>query len=222
MKTLNLLSLVFLFFIWGCNNTKPDESIPEIESKTTIEKPNSNPVVESSTIEKKENTKKSAKKGDPTSTDFRERLKATEPATKAEFQNWLPESLGELTRIAFTKTRISQDDIASAGAIYKNGDVKKLELSIVDGASKDGLLAINSHYIAHNSELSSTNPSGYEKTYVHKGLKALETYVKDNNFYRILLFHNTRFGITIESYGLSHDELWSIIEQIKFETLNEL
>ena len=113
MKTLNLLSLVFLFFIWGCNNTKPDESIPEIESKTTIEKPNSNPVVESSTIEKKENTKKSAKKGDPTSTDFRERLKATEPATKAEFQNWLPESLGELTRIAFTKTRISQDDIAS-------------------------------------------------------------------------------------------------------------
>lgn len=198
MQLRYILTFTLFLLFWSCNTktAQEEKNIPEEKSKTVKEK--------------------------PLTGDFRERLKATEPATEAEFQNWLPESLGELTRIEFTTTRISQDDIASAGAIYKNGDVKKLELSIVDGASKDGLLAINSHYIAHNSELSSTNHSGYEKTYVHKGLKALETYVKYNNFYRILLLHNTRFGITIESYGLSHDELWSVIEQINFETLNEL
>ncbi len=198
MKLLYIVTLAFFSLIWSCNSktTQEEKNFPEEKAKTIKEK--------------------------PLTGDFRQQLKATEPATEKEFQEWLPERLGEFTRVEFTKSRISQSDVASAGAIYTNGDAKKIEISIVDGASKDGLLAINYHYIAHNSELSNTNGSGYEKTYVHNGLKALETYSKNDNFYRILLLHNTRFGITIESYGVNHEELWNAIDQIKLEKLNEL
>ncbi|MTE26070.1 hypothetical protein [Winogradskyella ouciana] len=157
----------------------------------------------------------------PKSNDFREQLKATDPATEAQFQNWLPENLGDFKRSEFTKTRISQNDIASAGAIYVNGD-KRLELAIVDGASKDGLLAINSHYMAQNLKLDNTNASGYEKTYERNSLKVLETYIKKDNFYRALFLYNMRFGIKIESHGLNNDELWQVIDTLNLEKLNDL
>jgi hypothetical protein len=197
MKLVYIITLAFISLLWSCNSKTAKEKNTPIEKTKTVEE-------------------------QPLTGDFREQLKATEPATEQQFQSWLPERLGDFTRVEFTKSRVQQSDIASAGAIYKNGDAKKIELSIVDGASKDGLLAINSHYIAHNSELSSNNGSGFEKTYEHNGLKALETYSKNDNFYRILLFHNTRFGITIESYGISHEELWNAIDQIELETLNKL
>lgn len=169
--------------------------------------------------ETKTNTVQVNKKAN-NSIDFRERLKTTEPATEAQFHSWIPTSLGAFNRVEFTTSRISQNDIASAGAIYKNGGEKKLELAIVDGASKDGLLAINPHYIAHNSDLNSKIVSGYEKTYEHNGLKVLETYVKDNLFYRVLILHDTRFGITVESNGLSYDELWEAISELDLNELN--
>lgn len=198
MKLHNILLIVILLLsLWSCNNsTKENKDIIKETVKAVKEIPKTN--------------------------DFRERLKATEPATEAQFQNWLPIILGDLKRTEFTSTRISQNDIASAGAIYTNGDNKKIILTIVDGASKDGLLAIQSHYMAQNTALNSTKTSGYEKTYEHNGLKVLETYVKDSGFYRVLYLYNLRFGITLESHGLSYDELWQVISEIDFNKLNTL
>ncbi|WP_417784491.1 hypothetical protein [Tenacibaculum sp.] len=189
--------ILLLFFIWSCNTNKK-------ESKEILQE-----------------TVKAVKKV-PKSNDFRERLKTTEPTTEAQLQNWLPENLGDFKRETFTTSRISQNDIASAGAIYKNDENHKLEISIVDGASKDGLLAINTHYMAQNMKHSNTNSSGYEKTYERNGLKVLETYVKKDNFYRVLFLYDMRFGITVESYGLSNDELWHAIKKLDKSELNNL
>jgi hypothetical protein len=164
-------------------------------------------------------TVKSQKK----SGDFRENLKFQDPATEAQFQNWLPKSIGAFKRSQFTKTRISQKDIASAGAIYTHDDdTKKLEIKIVDGASKDGLLAIQSHYMAQTLELNNVKPSKYDKTYENNGLKVLESYVKQDSFYRVSFLHNMRFGITIESNGLSYDEVWQVIMALDLNKLNSL
>lgn len=164
-------------------------------------------------------TVQSQKNGD----DFRARLEATAPATEAQFKDWLPKNVGELNRTEFTKTRISQEDIASAGAMYKDGaDLKKLEIKIVDGASKDGLLAIQSHYMAQTLELNNIKPSKYEKTYEKNGLKVLESYVKKDEFYRVSFLYAMRFGITLESNGLSYDEVWQAVGALDLNKLNSL
>lgn len=158
----------------------------------------------------------------PKTNDFRDHLKATEPATEAQLKNWLPTQLGELKRMDFTMSRISQNDISSAGAQYKNGNHKTLELTIVDGASKDGLLAIQTHYLAQNTELNNTKASKYEKTYEKNGLKVLETYVKKDDFYRVLFLYDMRFGITVESHGLTYDEVSDAIAQLNLKSLNDM
>ena len=158
----------------------------------------------------------------PKTNDFRERLKMTEPATETQFQNWLPTNLGNFKRAEFTTSSISQNDIASAGAIYTDGDGKKLELTIVDGASKDGLLAINSHYMAQTMKFSSEKSSGHQKTYENKGLKVLETYVAKDSYYEVKFLYNMRFGITLVSRGLSYDELWTIITELELDNLKNL
>ncbi|RKF02837.1 hypothetical protein C8N26_2687 [Tenacibaculum lutimaris] len=189
--------ILLLFFIWSCNTNKK-------ESKEILQE-----------------TVKAVKKA-PKSNDFRERLKTTEPATEAQLKNWLPENLGNFKRETFTTSRISQNSIASAGAIYKNDENQKLEITIVDGASKDGLLAINTHYMAQNMKINSNKASGYEKTYERNGLKVLETYAKKDNFYRVLFLYDMRFGITLKSYNLSNDELWSLIDKLDKSELNNL
>lgn len=193
------LNILVLLLFWSCGNNPQKNK----EGQAVITQ-----------------TKKIVKET-PKTTDFRERLKVTRPSTETQLQNWLPAQLENLKRTEFTKSRISQKDIASAGAIYTNGE-KKIELTIVDGASKDGLLAINSHYMAQNLKLNTTNESGYEKTYEYNGLKVLETYVKENGFYRVLFLYNMRFGITIESHGLNNDGLWQVIEILNLDELNGL
>jgi hypothetical protein len=157
------------------------------------------------------------------SEDFRERLKATEPATEAQFKDWLPSNIAGIERTEFSKIRGSQSDIATAGAIYENeSKTKKLEITIADGASRDGLLAIQSHYMAQTLELNNTKPSRYEKTYEKNGLKILETYVKKDEFYRVSFLYDMRFGITIESNGLDYDEVWQAIAALNLKKLNKL
>ncbi len=158
----------------------------------------------------------------PKTNDFREHLKMTEPATETQFQNWLPTNLENFKRAEFTTSRISQNDIASAGAIYTDGDGKKLELTIVDGASKDGLLAINSHYMAQTMKFSSEKSSGYQKTYENKELKVLETYVEKDNYYEVKFLVDMRFGITIVSLGINHDKLWDVISTLDLKSLNAM
>lgn len=65
--------ILLLFFIWSCNTDKK-------ENKEILQE-----------------TVKAVKKA-PKSNDFRERLKTTEPATKTQLKNWLPENLGDFKR----------------------------------------------------------------------------------------------------------------------------
>lgn len=76
--------------------------------------------------------------------------------------------------------------------------------------------------MAQNIKINSKKTAGYEKTYELNGLKVLETYVKKDNFYRKLFLYDMRFGITVESYGLSNDELWELIKSLDNSKLNEL
>ncbi len=197
MKLPYLLAIVTLAFFLGCN------SETEQDKKTT-----------------KEVTKMVKEK--PKTEDFRERLKTTTPASEKQLQSILPTTLGSLERTEFTKSRISQNDIASAGAIYTDGTNKKIIVSIVDGASKDGLLAIQTHYMAQTLELNSIKSSGHEKTYEKNGLKILETYVKKDEFYRISYLYDMRFGVTLETHKLPREALDQIIEQLNLNELKNL
>ncbi|QIE58885.1 hypothetical protein G5B37_04700 [Rasiella rasia] len=162
-------------------------------------------------------------KSNTTGDAFRDRLKAQEPATESQLKDWLPKSIYTFRRTEFMKIRGSQSDIATAGAIYSNGDInKKLEIKIADGASKDGLLAIQSHYMAQTLELNNVKPSKYEKTYEKNGLKVLETYVQKDAFYRVSFLYDMRFGITIESTGLTYEELWEAIGALELNKLIRL
>ncbi|MDT0555200.1 hypothetical protein [Patiriisocius hiemis] len=197
MKLPYFLTILFLFLFFGCN------------TKTKKEKETIKEVTEM--VKEKPKTK-----------DFRERLEATSPASEKQLQSILPTTLGGLKRIEFTKSRISQNDIASAGAIYTDGTNKKIEVSIVDGASKDGLLAINTHYMAQTLELNSVKSSGHEKTYEKNGLKVLETYVKKDEFYRVSFLYDMRFGVTLETHKVPREALEQIIEQLNLNKLKNL
>lgn len=198
MRLLNNLLIMLLLTLMSCNNsTKENKVIIQETIKTVKETPKIN--------------------------NFRERLKATKPATESQFKNWLPTNLGDFKRMEFTKSRISQNDIASAGAIYKNNDTtKKIEITIVDGASKEGLLAINSHYMAQTMKFSSKKSSSYQKTYENNGLKVLETYVEKDSYYEVKFLVDMRFGITVVSLGINHDALWRAISELDIEKLNSL
>ena len=197
MKLPYLLAIVTLAFFLGCNSkTEQDKKIIKEVTKMVKEKPKTE--------------------------DFRERLKTTTPASEKQLQSILPTTLGSLERTEFTKSRISQNDIASAGAIYTDGTNKKIIVSIVDGASKDGLLAIQTHYMAQTLELNSIKSSGHEKTYEKNGLKILETYVKKDEFYRISYLYDMRFGVTLETHKLPREALDQIIEQLNLNELKNL
>lgn len=199
MKWFNdsIVMLLLLMFCSCNNNTKESTAIIKETVKTVKETPKVD--------------------------DFRERLKATEPATEMQLQNCLPTNLNGFKRIEFTKSRISQSDIASAGAIYKNSDAtKKIEITIVDGASQDGLLAINPHYMAQTMKFSSKKSSGYQKTYENNSLKVLETYVENDSYYDVKFLVDMRFGITVVSLGINHDALWDIISTLDLNKLNTL
>jgi len=187
MKLSFFIAIATLVFFLGCNS-KTEKNKETIKETTEMVKEQ------------------------PKSGDFRERLKQTTPATEEQLQSVFRNNLGDFDRAEFTKSRISQSDIASAGAIYTNGATKKIEVSIVDGASRDGLLAIQTHYIAQTLALNSVKSSGHEKTYEKNGLKVLETYVKKDELYRVSFLYDMRFGITFESHGVSHEELWRTIE----------
>lgn len=83
--------ILYLFFIWSCNTDKK-------ENKEILQE-----------------TVKAVKKV-PKSNDFRERLKATEPATEAQLKNWLPENLGDfkekhLQQVVFHKMILLQQEL---------------------------------------------------------------------------------------------------------------
>lgn len=196
LKTIVIIFGLFFLFCCGDDKTKNKQIIQETV-KTVKEIPKTN--------------------------DFRAQLKATMPATEVQFKDWLPTSINRFKRTEFMNIRGSQNDIATAGAIYGNEDsTKKLEIKIADGASKDGLLAIQSHYLAQTLEINNVKPSHYEKTYEKNGLKVLENYVKKDSFYRVSFLYAMRFGITIESHGLDYDELWQTITMLDITKLNSL
>ena len=202
IKRLQLLSIghtCFILLMFSACNTSTKESKSIIEDATK--------------------TVKNVQKAE----DFRERLEAMNPATEAELKNWLPHKIGDFKRTEFGNSHAPQNEIASAEGIYKDDTTdQKISIKIVDGASKSGLIAINSHYMAQNLKIENVKKSGHEKTYEHNGLKVLETYVQKSSFYRISFLYDMRFGITIETYHLSHEELWQVITSLNLKQLKQL
>ena len=200
MKNLKLISVLFIFLgLFSCDNNSKDNERILGESMKTLKKVNK-------------------------AEDFRERLKALEPVTEQALKNWFPKNLNGYTLTDFFNFRGSQKEIAQvAGIYYQDNDTNtKLQIHIADGASNSGLLAIQSHYMAQNLEMDNSRDSGYEKTYEKNGFKVLETYVKKDDFYRVLFLYDMRFGVTVESNGLSYDELWQTIEVLDLEKLKKL
>ena len=163
------------------------------------------------------NIEKMAKGAEDFEENF-ERLSELTPITKDQIKTWMPESLGDLNRTAYS---IGKQVIANGVDLtYTGNDEKEVKITIIDGAG-GGSPAISMFLMAQNLETDSENNSGYERTETFDGQKVLAKYTKPefNEKATILCLINKRFGIEAKGKHMKPEELWAYIKKLEIEKL---
>ena len=183
--------------------------------------------------EKKESTEATPKK--PTETikkaekvstkkeDFKKLvadLKTKTPATKEQFENWLPKTLIELSQTTSTINLIPGKSMCSAA--YKNAD-KEITMTVIDGASNINPAYLEAYATYNIDDFNSEYSYGYDKATTIDGIKLREAYHKnEGGTYTITTFYNQRFSITLIAKKITYQELEQVIKELNLEHLKTL
>ncbi|MDT0555196.1 hypothetical protein [Patiriisocius hiemis] len=206
MKTLNLLSLVFLLFIWGCNNTKQNKSIPESESITTVEKPNPNQVVKSNTNEKNATQKK---------------LLETKPLSDEELQNWFPKTIQNLNQKSSQKGTLKGIEANGASAFYEGSNNKTFTLSITDCAGKSAVKIYKKYARYKKPKDNHEDDTSITHHFNKDGRSGKSVFVKPLNQFAIDFLYKDRLAITVSTQNLEQENVYRILDSFPFQGLLE-
>lgn len=196
----NRIKLMLFFAVititWSCN---------EISKK---EDKSNKSVAKTEKAEKKNATEK-----------LLEDLKNTEPVVEADFEAWIPKTLGELS-LERAKSHPIFGEVQMTG-FYKRKEGKIINLSITDAAGPNGEMAADKinvfgterEYDVENQQHRSVNV---------KGRMARQSYVTDKNMTTISFFHKKRFMIMITAHDHNVEETWNLVDELDFDDLDNL
>lgn len=142
-----------------------------------------------------------------------------EPVTHQELKEILP---GELAGIPRTETESESNQaigfkVSLAKGRYSNDD-KQIDLNIMDlgGVGGFAVAGLAAWTLAEGEKETAT---GYERTIKLDGHKAFEKYNNESKQGDLKLFFNERYLVSLESHGLSMDEIKSAYRQLELSKL---
>ncbi|HSU27713.1 MAG TPA: hypothetical protein VLJ68_04985 [Chitinophagaceae bacterium] len=179
MRKIPFILLAVTMFFVACNNKKKGETtVVSDDGKTKVTVDNTTAV---QTADERTKMMEDLKKLPPLSTD---QLKAM-----------LPEEAGGLKRTRFSVN--SALGFATAEATYSDDADKSIKLTIWDCAGEAGAGFYSLTYWGLFNMQSETE-NGYSKTVDFNGVKAIESYEKNQNEYKLMWTAGNRLLITVE------------------------
>ncbi len=137
-------------------------------------------------------------------------LQKTKPITNQQFKELLPDTIGNFKRV---QTSMGYTGLYSAAMTYIDKD-KKILVSIVDGAGKEGsnLIALMKQSIDSNIDIK--NKNGYLKSTLIDNIRAIKEEIKSKNgiVNKLTMIISGRFLLTIVGTNVDMDELEEIIK----------
>lgn len=209
-----LMAIAFTFLACACNS---ESERTTIDAETVRETPATEPTVNSGATSIK-NLEKSAKRREMVQ-QRRKELESLIPVDQARFESWMPEALDDLKRTSF---EFKSSPVKGELAYMNDANGKNIEISIFDGAGKDGAFRF-----AHEADFTGAEKEGFEEktdfeTYrVNKraGEFSAENYYKGDNSSKIKTIVEDRYIVSATGYKMDPDELWKYIESLNFKEL---
>ena len=137
-------------------------------------------------------------------------LQKTKPITNQQFKELLSDTLGDFKRM---QTSMGYTGLHSAEMIYIHKD-KKILVSIVDGAGKEGssLIALMKQSIDSNIDIK--NQNGYLKSTSINGIRAVKEEIRSKNGIdnKLTMIISGRFLLTIVGTNVEMNDLEEIIK----------
>jgi len=203
MKTLHLISLVFLVFTCACKDIKDSKSKPESDQNKTSET-------------NKTSTTKAVTKDN---TETVQKLVKTTPLSEEAIQQWFPETLINLNQTSSQKGTLQGLAAHGASAFYDGSNNKKFSVSITDIAGEDAE-KIYKRYARYKSPKSEHEDSTSITTYFNKdGRSGKSIFVKSLDMYTIDFLYKDRLTVTVNAQNIEQEHVNKIIEAIPFERL---
>jgi len=146
-----------------------------------------------------------------------EGLAEVEPLSNEELKALLPEQIGGLTRTGFHTGEGAMLGVASINGSYATEDQEKsVTINIIDGAGATGASVLVGIRMMLLQDFEKEDQYVSEKTITRKGVKAIVEKDKTSPGSRIKYLHDNRFFVDAEGHGVEADELWTILDRLKF------
>lgn len=198
MKTkITLLLISILYFSVSCTNQKSN-SVKEDDSEQSLIKEDEKTVTESEAA-------------------VPQNVKVY---TGKELDDWLPEKIMEYVKMQPSSIGEEGFNHIEANYHYKSGYEKYVTLEITNGNSEKELRKKNSIVQRIEMNFSENSESGYTKVHKRNGIDVFEMQGDYNNSSTVEFIVNQRFYVKADGTGMKADEVWQLIEQLNFNTLN--
>ncbi len=136
------------------------------------------------------------------------------------WRSWSPpKTLSGYTLIRFVTDPFKLQGLSSASARYEKDDVF-INVQLVDGSTDKGKREIRDHLEIMELERDYSSKYGYEKTLVHKGIKAKEEYLAPpagQYLIKFMLFE--QYGVSVKSNAQTADEIWEFIDKLDLKRI---
>lgn len=141
------------------------------------------------------------------------------PIDKAGFESWIPETLDDLKRTSFD---FVLTPVKAELAYMNEANGKNIEISIFDGAGKDGAFRFG-----QEADFTGLKEEGFEEktdfeiyqVKKRNGEYSGEYYYKGANSSKINTILEDRYIVSATGYKMNPDELWKYIESMDFKQL---
>ena len=150
-----------------------------------------------------------------------EELKKTAPVSNDEFKTAVPETLLGMSRKELSLGETSMMEMNSATARYHSENGNEITLIINDGAGEMGSSLYTLTKLGLAADVKKQNEYGWQKTMDIAGNKSVVEEEKNADFItsKITFIAKDRYLISLNSQGLTVEELKKAVSEINFNTL---
>lgn len=150
-----------------------------------------------------------------------EELKKTAPVSNDEFKTAVPEKLLGMSRKELSLGETSMMEMNSATARYHGKNGNEITLIINDGAGEMGSSLYTLTKLGLAADVEKQNEYGWQKTMDIAGNKSVVEEEKNADFItsKITFIAKDRYLISLNSQGLSADELKKAVSEINLNAL---
>ena len=150
-----------------------------------------------------------------------EELKKTAPVSNDEFKTAVPETLLGMSRKELSLGETSMMEMNSATARYHSENGNEITLIINDGAGEMGSSLYTLTKLGLAADVEKQNEYGWQKTMDIAGNKSVVEEEKNADFItsKITFIAKDRYLISLNSQGLTVEELKKAVSEINFNTL---